>query len=200
MVPTRGNLIIATNTLKLSRTGYELLDRKRVILIQEIMQLMESAKQIEDKIKYTYEKAYSALKIANLELGIEYVEKLSLSVEIEDSIKVKSRSVMGVEIPIVIMNERENKPSYGFCDSTSSLDEAMACFNKVKNLTKTLAQIETAAFRLADSIKKTQKRANALKNIVIPKYENEIKNIINALEEKDREEFSRLKVIKIQKT
>jgi len=199
MIPTRGNLITATNTLKLSRTGYDLLDKKRVILTQEIMQLMESAKQIQDKIDYTFEKAYSALKTANLELGIEYVEKLSHSVEIENSIEVKFRSVMGVEIPVVIMSERENRPSYGFFGTTSSLDEAVACFNKVKNLTKILAQIETSAFRLADSIKKTQKRANALKNIVIPKYEEETKNIINALEEKEREEFSRLKVIKVQK-
>ncbi|MEG1441766.1 MAG: V-type ATP synthase subunit D, partial [Oscillospiraceae bacterium] len=78
-------------------------------------------------------------------------------------------------------------------------DEAWEKFNNVKLLTKKLAQIENSVFRLADSIKKTQKRANALKNIMIPRYIAETKNIQNALEEKEREEFSRLKVIKANK-
>ena len=81
----------------------------------------------------------------------------------------------------------------------SALDEAVVSFVKVKYLTRQLAQIETSVYRLADSIKKTQKRANALKNIMIPRYEEETKNIQNALDEKEREEFSRLKVIKSQK-
>jgi V/A-type H+-transporting ATPase subunit D len=49
---------------------------------------------------------------------------------------------------------------------------------------------------LASSIKKTQKRANALDHIIIPGLQEEIKAITDSLEEKDREEFSRLKVIK----
>ena len=69
-------------------------------------------------------------------------------------------------------------------------------FEKVKELTIKLSMVENSAYRLDTNIKKTQKRANALKNITIPSYETLTKNITNALEEKDREEFTRLKVIK----
>lgn len=200
MVPTKGNLIIAKNTLKLSRTGYELLDKKRNILVREMMALIESAKQIQGIIDKTFTEAYASLQRANIELGVDDVEKISLAVEVENSIEVKFRSVMGVEIPIVIMNETEAKPVYGFRDTTTSLDDACKKFNDVKALTRALAQIENSVYRLADNIKKTQKRANALKNIMIPRYEEETKLIQNALEEKDREEFSRLKVIKQQKS
>ena len=139
------------------------------------------------------------MKTANLELGIDYVEKLGHSIKIDDSLDIKFRSIMGVEIPTVIMDEDTFEPSYGFGGSTSSLDEAVVKFREVKKLTKLLAQIETSAFLLTDNIRKTQKRANALKNIIIPRYEEETRNILNALEEKEREEFSRLKVIKAQK-
>ena len=71
---------------------------------------------------------------------------------------------------------------------------------EVKRLTAELAEVENSVYRLAVAIKKTQKRANALKNIMIPKFEETVKNISDALEEKDREEFSRLKVIKSQKS
>ena len=62
-----------------------------------------------------------------------------------------------------------------------------------------LAEVEGSVYRLAVAIKKTQKRANALNNIMIPKFTATIKFITEALEEKEREEFSRLKVIKSQK-
>ncbi len=70
----------------------------------------------------------------------------------------------------------------------------------MKELTIKLSMVENSAYRLATSISKTQKRANALKNITIPTYEALVTNISNALEEKDREEFTRLKVIKRTKS
>ena len=199
MVPTKGNLIIAKNTLKLSRTGYELLDKKRNILIREMMSLIDNAKGVQDRIETTFKDAYAALQSANMEIGIEEVQKIALSVDEEKGVKVKFRSVMGVEIPIVELGEDKKMPVYGFSHTTSSLDAARSKFLEVKELTRILAQIENSVYRLAESIKKTQKRANALKNIMIPRYETETRNIQNALEEKEREEFSRLKVIKAQK-
>ena len=80
-----------------------------------------------------------------------------------------------------------------------SLDEAYYQFNKVKELTIRLSMIENSAYRLANSIKKTQRRANALKNVTIPRYSQLVVDIQNALEEKEREEFTRLKVIKRRK-
>lgn len=199
MVPTKGNLIIAKNTLALSKTGYGLLDKKRNILIREMMNLIDAAKALQSKIESTFTNAYSALEQANIDIGIETVEKIGYAMNVEDSLEIKFRSVMGVEIPIVVLDEQPIKPDYGMKNTGSAFDEAVVSFVKVKYLTRQLAQIETSVYRLADSIKKTQKRANALKNIMIPRYEEETKNIQNALDEKEREEFSRLKVIKSQK-
>ena len=199
MVPTKGNLIVAKNTLALSKVGYALLDKKRNILIREMMNLIDEAKSLQSKIESTFTNAYSALEQANIDVGIETVEKIGYAIDVDDRLDIKFRSVMGVEIPIVILPDEKMKPEYGMKNTASSLDEAVSSFVKVKYMTKQLAQIETSVFRLADSIKKTQKRANALKNIMIPRYEEETKNIQNALDEKEREEFSRLKVIKAQK-
>ena len=59
-----------------------------------------------------------------------------------------------------------------------------------------MAEIENSVYRLANAIKTTQRRANALKNINSPQFEETVKFISDALEEKEREEFSRMKVIK----
>ena len=170
--PTKGNLIAAKNSLKLATMGYGLMDKKRNILIRELMGLIDEAKGIQSEIDTVFKAAYEALQSANIELGINYVQEIGMSVPVDDTVKIKARSIMGTEIPLVQHQE----------------------------LTIKLSMVENSAYRLANSIKKTQKRANALKNITIPHYEELSKSISNALEEKEREEFTRLKVIKRMKT
>ena len=196
---TKGNLIRAKNTLFMSRMGYELMDKKRNILIRELMDLIDRAKDLQGEIDQTFREAYEALQRANVAMGISGVEKVGLCVPIEENISVHSRSVMGVEIPIVSAPEMSDVPPFALGDTTHSLDVAYQKFARVKELTLKLASVENAAYRLAGSIKKTQKRANALKNVTIPKYEELTKTISAALEEKEREEFTRLKVIKREK-
>lgn len=194
--PTKGNLIRLKKSLELAKTGYDLLDRKRNILVREAMQLVECAKEINKKIGSVYTEAYSALQRANVNLGL--VDEIAYSVPVDDSIKISGRSVMGVVIPKVYGKEEKRINVYGYRRTDLSLDLACIRFNEVKALTIRLAEVESSIFRLAEGIRKTQKRANALKNIVIPRFEVQIKSITEMLDEKEREEFSRLKVIKKQ--
>ena len=197
--PTKGNLILAKNSLALANQGYELMDKKRNILIRELMELIDQAKDIQEQIDSTFTHAYKCLQHANIEHGISLVSQLAYTVPIEDSIKIKSRSIMGTEIPLVDYTPDENQPTYSFSTTDESIDRAREAFRKVKELTIKLSMIENAAYRLATNIKKTQKRANAMKNITIPTYTTLVSSISNALEEKEREEFTRLKVIKQRK-
>lgn len=194
--PTKGNLILAKNSLVLAKQGYELMDKKRNILIRELMNLIDQAKSIQSEIDVTFTQAYSDLQKANIEMGIGYVQEIASTIPLEDSVKIKTRSIMGTEIPLVQHESCNTSPVYAFYSTKESLDIARVSFNKVKELTINLSMIENSAYRLATNIKKTQKRANALKNITIPTYQELVTNIQNALEEKEREEFTRLKVIK----
>ncbi len=194
--PTKGNLILAKNSLTLASQGYELMDKKRNILLRELMGLIDQAKDIQAEIDSTFTAAYQALQKANIQLGIHTVQDIAASVPEDHSIRVKTRSIMGTEIPLVQAESDRLQLTYGFFSTTESLDQARMHFEKVKELTIRLSMVENSAYRLASSIRKTQKRANALKNITIPTYQNLVATISNALEEKDREEFTRLKVIK----
>lgn len=197
--PTKGNLILAKNSLALARQGYDLMDKKRNILIRELMDLIDEAKGIQEQIDTTFTKAYACLQRANIEHGISKVEELAYTVPIEDSIRIQTRSIMGTEIPHVKYDARQNNLTYALGTTHESIDIAREAFREVKDLTIKLSMVENAAYRLATNIKKTQKRANALKNITIPTYTALVYNITNALEEKEREEFTRLKVIKRMK-
>lgn len=195
--PTKSNLISALRNLELSKQGYSLLDKKRNILITEMMSLIERAEEIQSSIDNIFSNAYRALQRANVSLGASTVQQVGYSIPEETNVEIKLRSVMGVEIPKVNIKEHNAvRVSYSFFGTNYFFDEAYENFNRVKKLTVELAEIENTICRLADHIKKTQKRANALKSIIIPRYQSLVKYIQNSIEEKEREEFTRLHVIK----
>ena len=195
--PTKGNLIAAKRSLSQAQLGYELMDRKRNILIREMVSLSDKAKEIRDSIDKVFSDAYRSLQMANIMLGV--VTPLTKQIPEETGVHVTYRSVMGVELPTVTIDEAPRIMVYSPELTNSQFDRAYICFNEAKKMAATLAEIENSIYRLSVAIKKTQKRANALKNILIPRYTEQVKFITNALEEKEREEFSRQKIIKANK-
>lgn len=195
--PTKGNLLNTQKSLALAKLGYELLDKKRNILIRELMTMVDAAKSLRDTIDNTFIKAYSALQIANITRGV--IENVANAVPIENTLSVSYRSVMGCELPKISIDKKKPILNYGLQYTDSSVDMAYISFEHAKYISVTLAEVENSIYRLTNSIRKTQTRANALQNIVIPRYESIVRFISGSLEEKEREEFSRMKVIKAQK-
>ena len=197
VLPTKANLLATKNSLALAKLGYDLLDRKRNVLIKEMMSLLDDVKEVRDQITDSYARAYRALEDANVSSGI--ISDLVEDVPEDNGLHVKYRSIMGVELPRIDYEKTPIRVGYGFERANSRIDYAYLCFSQVKELTVKLAEIENSVYRLANAIRQTQKRAYALKYISIPQFEKTVKTINDALEEKDREEFTRQKVIKGQK-
>lgn len=196
IAPTKANLMSSKATLDFSQKGYALLDQKRNVLIREMMGLVDDAKEIQSKINKTFSEAYEALKMANLTMGVAAVNDIAESVPINDEFTILHKSVMGVEIPKIKYEKKDMKPVYSFFQTNSAMDVAFEKFWEVKYLVLKLSEVENSVYKLAIEIRRTQKRANALQNIQIPKYKEIVKFITDAIEEKDREDFFRLKVVK----
>ena len=124
--PTKGNLIASKKTLSLSTMGYDLMDKKRNILIREMMGLVDQAKQLRDEVDAIYDQAFAALRNANITLG--NIGEIAESVPLDDGITIGYRSVMGVDIPTIHCEKRPLELSYGLYDSNSQLDYAFLCF------------------------------------------------------------------------
>lgn len=196
LAPTKANLMKSKSMLGFSKKGYDLLDRKRNVLIREVMGLVERAEYIQQQISDIFDEAYESLQYANIIIGTNVVKELSSSISKGEDYDVLLQSVMGVEIPKIKYEKKEIQPAYGLFRTNATFDNALLKFNEVKYLVYELAEIETAVYKLAMEIKKTQKRANGLEKIQIPKYTEIVRDIENALEEKEREDFFRLKKVK----
>lgn len=199
VAPTKSSLLRAKATLAFSVKGFELLDKKRNVLIQELMSLTGRAKSIQQRISVLIAEAYQALQFSEVTMGSNAVSEIAVSVPDEKRYKILLRSVMGVEIPTVAYRKEPLEASFGFFRTNPALDLAVVRFTELKLLVYELAEIETSIYKLVVEIKKTQKRANALDKIQIPKYRSIVKFISEVLEEKEREDFFRLKKVKAKK-
>ena len=198
-LPTKNNLIKIRNSIKLSEQGQELLEKKKYILIKEREKYENECRRLRKLLNETYEKASLMIRRTNVEIGIEEVSYISRGVKIDNGIDIKFKTIMGVEIPSIIYENQEKETNYGIYETPISLDEAIIEFHKIKEILIELAGVENTIERLNKNIAKVQKRSNALSDIIIPRDKALEKSINEIISEREREEFSRLKVVKKNK-
>ena len=129
-------------------------------------------------------------------MGSDHVEWASLAVDKTVDVHLRLRGIMGVAIPEIEARGEPPKFPYSPGDTSASLDEASDAFREVLLRIPQLSMLTTAVWRLANELRKTQRRVNALQHIFIPQYQHQIEFIVSSLEEREREETFRLKWLK----
>ena len=198
VAPTRSNLIRIKKELRFAREGYEILDRKREALTGELVRVAKEADAVQKEVWALLQTAYNAMEKARLVMGSDHVEWAALAVNKTVDVQLKLRGIMGVAIPSIEARGEPPKLLYSPGDTPAVLDEASAAFREVLLRVPQLSMLTAAVWRLANELKKTQRRVNALQHIFIPQYEATVLFIISSLEEREREETFRLKLLKVR--
>ena len=197
--PTRMELLKLKDREKLAVKGHSLLKEKRNALIMEFFNILERVKGSRESVEKTLLEAYKDLTAAQIVMGDLAVKKSAMSVKESIEVDIDSRSIMGVVVPLMELQTSERnmvERGYGFIDTSVKLDEAASKFEESIKLIIELGEIEKTIMLLAGEIESTKRRVNALEHIIIPKLENTVKYIEMRLEEMERENFVRLKMIK----
>lgn len=198
-LPTKNNLIKLKSFINQSKEGKKLLEQKKLILQREMDKYIKERKGLKKRGENLLKEAFESLKNANVDIGIERVADIANGIEKDDSLDIKYISVMGVEIPSVVIGEKEQKINFGLYETTVAMDEAIVKFQEVKEYLVNFAQIETTITRLKASIEKVERRINALEQVIIPRDEKIAKKISDILDETEMEEFARLRIVKKDK-
>jgi V/A-type H+-transporting ATPase subunit D len=198
--PTRMELLKLKDREKLAVKGYSLLKEKRNALIMEFFNILERVKGSRENVEEKLKEAFEDLTAAQVIMGDLAVKKAALSVKESVNVDIDSRSIMGVVVPVVESSTSPERTvverGYGFVDTSVKLDEAAKKFEESIALIIELGEIEKTIILLAGEIESTKRRVNALEHIIIPRLENTVKYIEMRLEEMERENFVRLKMIK----
>ena len=196
--PTRMDLLEIRKKLVLAEKGHKLLEEKRDALVEKFFEVIDKRNQRSKELDEEFKGAFMSLIQAQMILGEKKVEDAAYLTEDIGEIVFQTDNIMGVKIPKVSAEDikTEMKPTYGFFETCSKLDDAKTAFNKLLTKLVELADLEAGIKSLTVEIEKTKRRVNVLENNLIPKLHATRKYIEMQLEEREREDFFRRKRIK----
>ena len=196
IAPTKSSLLSLKKQLLFAEEGYDLLEQKRQILIFELMSRLNRARDAETRIAGAFKGAFAALREATLDIGSSALDCAALGVSLDHQVTLGDQHLMGMKIPRVTLRAEPPSAQFGVSGTSANADLAMCRFIEALPLLAELAELENAVLRLARELRKTQRRCNALSKIFIPDYRETIGYIAGALEERERESFIILKMIR----
>lgn len=194
--PTKTNLLRLRNDLKFAQQGYELLDQKRNILIIELLAMVDQTVDFQSRVESALAKAYKALEETVFDMGKLKVQYLTGAVNISTDITVKSRRVMGVTLPVIETEFEEHSPHYSPMGTSFWIDSSLYFFKEVLKLLGKLSELKISVLRLANEVKKTIRKVNALEKIAIPDLKDTVHYIEGRLEENERDMVILMKMVK----
>lgn len=202
ILPTKTNLIEQKKQLKLAEEGYKLLDQKYEILVMELMNSVYNLRANQDLLNKNFKEAYTSMTKLIIKAGEARTGNLleTISKPMDFKLDISMRSVMGVQLPVVSFQEiKHGKTDLGILNAFPEVDRTIDDFDNVFNYLAKYSEIYITILRLIKEIKKTKRRVNALENMFIPEYKGNIKMIESVLEESEREEFFKRKLVKRKK-
>ncbi|MCR5783873.1 MAG: V-type ATP synthase subunit D [Clostridia bacterium] len=192
--PTKSRLMETKASLELAQTGYDLMDRKRSIYLREAAKYTENADKAAERVRNAITEAYAALRVS-AESG-DSVNIAAACTPVENTVTVTIENVIGIDVPTFRTEPRGRALPYPLGSTSARLDKAYFAWGEVAAALCGLATVRAAEARLVSAAEKTSRRENALGNVMIPRLKETERTITETLEEREREEFSRLKVIK----
>jgi V/A-type H+-transporting ATPase subunit D len=196
VLPTKIELIGTRRRLQTAQRVQKVLDDKRDVLLKRLDEMIQQASKARDEISEPLSDAYLALYDAYLKLGPLRLEGTAANTPPMVEADVNVRRIVDVDVPSINMTEKEMGMTYGFADTNVAVDRAARQMRKVLPSIFKAAEFENAIFRLAKELERTQRLLNALEYMIIPRYQGNIRYIQATLEEREREEFVRLKHVK----
>ena len=196
--PTRSELLKLKRQIRLAKSGYNLLKKKRDGLILEFFEILKKAKTLREELVNEYRIALGKMNIARTLEGDLKIKSIAMAIKEIPGIKMATKNIMGVKVPKIEASEIKKafmERGYGVYNS-SAIDEAASAYEKVVGKIILAAEVETSMRKLLSEIEKTKRRVNALEFVVIPGLDK-VKSFIQLrLEEMERENIFRMKRIK----
>ncbi len=196
---TRMELLARKAQIALATQGRDLLEQKRTALMKEFMRTANTALERSDALQVSAARASQSLARSESMAGAESVRSAALASRAGFRLEVTTRSVMGVRVPHIEQKSASRSllgRGYSIVGASIAIDETASAFEREVEAIIQLADTELRLVRLGDEIQRTSRRLNALDHFLIPRLKAERDFIQMALDERERADHFRLKLVK----
>ena len=132
-------------------------------------------------------------------MGMDAMRFAALAPAAATEYSLEARTVMGVALPLVTMRVEPLPFPYSPAGISAVFDELRDRWIEAGKILGAWTEIHGSVWRVAAELERTQRRVNALENLLIPKYRAAIQRIQAMLDEQERESFLRTKRVKEQR-
>jgi V/A-type H+-transporting ATPase subunit D len=195
--PTRMELLALRKRRAIAERGRDLLREKLDALMIEFFENVRQISALRERSYALLQESYILFIEAQMVHGLARLEQFAIGVEDRFDVDTKTRNVIGVTLPQVEVKVLPIKTApYNMLATSAKLDEATTkMIDALKAITE-LSSAEASTRKLAQAIASTKRRVNSLDYVMIPRVLHSIRYIQMHLEEREREDFFRLKRIK----
>jgi len=190
--PTHNALLRLRKQLDFLVTGHDLLERKRELLTRMVRSQLATYRELRSEAAHEVRAAYRWLGITHMRMGSRMLHQASLAIEPTMEVKILPRSNLGVEYPSVSVREKPLQP-VSLMWTDTSFDKVRQHLTGMALVLARLGEAEIALRRMLHEQRKTQKRVNALKYNIIPRYRETIRFIEETLAEEERNTLFQIK-------
>jgi V/A-type H+-transporting ATPase subunit D len=196
---TRMEMLALQAQLKLAEQGQDLLEQKRIALMEEMLRLADAVMESSEHLEQVATEAQRTLARANAVAGTEAVRSAALASCLGLPLQIRSTNVVGVKVPVIERTGAARSTldrGYSVIGTSLTIDEAASVFEAEVEVIVQLAETELRLRRLAEALRRTSRRLNALRHYLIPGLKAEIVRIRDCLDERERSDHFRLKLAK----
>ena len=194
--PTRINLINLRKNIVLAKKGYDLLKRKREVLVIEFLKVLQDSTYDRNYMLEVLNNAYKTTAIASTYIGDFELEQASAFVDETNPVHIKIKNIMGVKVPEIQSGAQSQSETLNMMQQSIAVNDVSDSFKDLQKIVIDIAKREQSMKRIVLEIEKVKRRVNALDYILLPNLKKEAKYIQFRLEEIDRDTFSALKHVK----
>ena len=196
---TRSELLKLKKQFLLAKNGHKLLKKKRDGLIMEFFKVLKDAKGLKNQISDLYVEAQEKIKITEMYDGGIVIKTAAIYLK-EIPLDIETKNLMGVKVPKITKQGQICKSiherGYSLIDGSVRLNNTSKQYEMLLEKIIDSAEIETTLRKILIEVEKTKRRVNALEFVLLPRLEQDIHKIKLSLEEQERENTFRLKMIK----
>lgn len=191
--PTRMELSRLKRQLSTAKRGHKLLKDKQDEMVRQFMLIIRKNRALREEVEKELATIIKSFSSAQLKISREGIYEALMVPSKAAKVEVGVNNIMNIKTPTVsFVDTGEIDLTYGFAFTPSELDGAILSLSKLLPKFIELAGLEKSCNMLASEIEKTRRRVNAIEYIMIPNMEENIKYIVQKLDDNERSNIIRL--------
>jgi V/A-type H+-transporting ATPase subunit D len=194
LAPTRSVILHLREEQDVVLEAYDFLDEKRLLLAAELLRQLRRYEQLLQDYEALRQQAERALVAAISRHGLHGTQVYPGHYLEDADMQINQSMFMGVKLATTKLELPDYQEPQRICHPSPEAEQCRHIFRDMVQLAGVISGVSGNLHRLLAEYRRTERRARALENIVIPEITQQLRTLTTQLEELEQEDIVRVHV------